>query len=171
MWRDFRFGARMLRKQPGFTVLSVLTLALGIGATAAVFSLIQRVLLSPPPYREPEKLVLVDSVRTDQELAQSPRGWAPLQTRHSEYELRRWLPAHWKRYRRRTSRSDCLFTCAANIPVWSRTYRPSDIDRSGYYVWLYCHVRLLGAGTARNHGRPSGGAALRMSLRLTPRIG
>jgi putative ABC transport system permease protein len=79
MWRDFRFGARMLRKQPGFTILSVLTLALGIGATAAVFSLIQGVLLSPPPYREPEKLILVDSARTDQVLAQSPRGWAPLQ--------------------------------------------------------------------------------------------
>jgi len=65
MLRDFRFGARMLRKQPGFTALAVFTLALGIGATAAVFSLIQGVLLSPPPYRNPEKLVLVDSARAD----------------------------------------------------------------------------------------------------------
>ena len=65
MLRDFRFGARMLRKQPGFTMLAVLTLALGIGATSAVFSLIEGVLLSPPPYREPNRLVLVDSTRTD----------------------------------------------------------------------------------------------------------
>ena len=79
MRRDFRFGARMLLKQPGFTILAVLTLALGIGATSAVFSLIEGVLLSPPPYREPNRLVLVDSARTDQEQTQSPRGWAPVQ--------------------------------------------------------------------------------------------
>ena len=79
MLRDFRFGARMLRKQPGFTDLAVLTLALGIGATSAVFSLIQGVLLSPPPYREPDKLVLVDSARTDRATPADARGWAPLQ--------------------------------------------------------------------------------------------
>jgi putative ABC transport system permease protein len=69
----------MLRKQPSFTILAVLTLALGIGATSAIFSLIEGVLLSPPPYREPNRLVLVDSTRTDQHLVQSPRGWAPVQ--------------------------------------------------------------------------------------------
>lgn len=79
MLRDFRFGIRMLLKQPGFTVLAVLTLALGIGATSAVFSLIEGVLLSPPPYRDPNRLVLVDSTRTDQQLTQNPRGWAPLE--------------------------------------------------------------------------------------------
>ena len=55
MLKDFRFGARMLLKQPVFTIVAVLTLALGIGATSAVFSLIEGVLLSPPPYREPEQ--------------------------------------------------------------------------------------------------------------------
>jgi putative ABC transport system permease protein len=78
MLRDFRFGVRMLLKQPGFTIVAALTLALGIGATSAVFSLIEGVLLSPPPYREPDRLVLVDSARTDKQLVQSPRGWAPL---------------------------------------------------------------------------------------------
>ena len=79
MLKDFRFGARMLLKQPAFTIVAVLMLALGIGATSAVFSLIEGVLLSPPPYREPNRLVLVDSARTDNRTMESPRGWAPLQ--------------------------------------------------------------------------------------------
>ena len=57
----------MLRKRPVVPTIAALTLALGIGATAAVFSLVQGVLLTPPPYREPERLVLVPSVRMDSE--------------------------------------------------------------------------------------------------------
>ena len=49
MLQELRFGVRMLLKQPGFSAIAVLTLALGIGATSAVFSLIQGVLLTPPP--------------------------------------------------------------------------------------------------------------------------
>ena len=54
MLRDLRqHAARLLLKQPGFTVIAVLTLAMGIGATAAVFSLIHGVLLTPPPIANP----------------------------------------------------------------------------------------------------------------------
>ena len=79
MLQDLRFGVRMLRKQPGFSLIAVLTLALGIGATSAVFSLIQGVLLTPPPYRQPRQLVLVPSVRTDGQKLAGPRGWPAAQ--------------------------------------------------------------------------------------------
>jgi len=56
LWQDFRYGMRGIRANPGFSFLAILTLALGIGAGTTMFSVIKNVLLSPFPYKDPERI-------------------------------------------------------------------------------------------------------------------
>jgi len=78
-WQDLRYGARMLVKNPGFTLVAIITLALGIGANTTIFSVINSLLLKPIPFPEPDRLALVwkSQVKdaSDRNITSAPNFW------------------------------------------------------------------------------------------------
>jgi predicted permease len=87
--QDLRYAARMLGKTPGFTVVAILTLALGIGANVAAFSVVRAVLLRPLPYAQPGQLVRVfDDLRASnvRDVGMSEPEWEDLQNRSGVFE-------------------------------------------------------------------------------------
>src|SRR5262245_40822134 len=93
LWQDLRFGARMLLKKPGFTLISVITLALGVGANTAIFSVVNAVLLRPLPYPEPgqlARLLAVDTARGAQDISASMPDYREWRNRNQSFA---WLAA------------------------------------------------------------------------------
>jgi putative ABC transport system permease protein len=89
LWQDLRYGARMLAKAPGFTLLAVITLALGIGANTAIFSVVDGVLLRPAPFAQPERLVFVwtkNQLQGFDHGAISPADFADLRDQRQVFE-------------------------------------------------------------------------------------
>src|SRR5215467_5491949 len=77
-FQDLRFGARMLRKNPGFAIASILILALGIGANTAIFTITSAVLLKALPYSDPQALVQLDELQKDKQSRCCTLNWSDL---------------------------------------------------------------------------------------------
>ena len=83
--QDVKYGVRQLGRRPSFSIVAVLTLALGIGVSAALFSVIDAALLRPLPYPHPEELVTLD-------VEERRAGGEPSQYAPSMTDIRTWSP-------------------------------------------------------------------------------
>ncbi len=98
MFQDVRFGARMLLKNPGFTLIAVFTLALGIGANTAIFSVVNAVLLRPLPYQNADELAMFyfTNARGEEEWFVSPAAYQDLKGQNSVFtDVAAWGKDTW----------------------------------------------------------------------------
>jgi predicted permease len=155
LWQDLRYGLRMLAKNPGFTAVAVLTLALGIGANTAIFSVVNAVLLKPLPYPESGRLVHV-LWAFQNSTAESVTG--------TEFEF-------WREHNR-------VFECAAAVGLFPDGANLRSGDHADYVKALtvsrdfFRTLRVqpfLGRGFSADEDRPNGPKAAILSYGLWQR--
>jgi len=143
LWQDVRYGARVLRKTPGFTMVAILSLALGIGATTAIFSVVYGVLVSPYPYARPGEIwaPLIRDVKRPQQSGFSmhqARDYVEIKKLPAFAETMATLPENRLLTGDRPPESFQSISVTANgfqflgvPPVLGRTILPSDLKPDG----------------------------------------
>ena len=136
--KDVRYAFRRLRKTPGFSAIVLLTLALGIGANSAIFSVVNTVLLRPFPYRDPERLVVVDHFYpslNNLEAGASAPGYRDLRDKAQIFDgvfvMTGWAPALTgtggePQRLQGTRASGLIFKTLGVAPVVGRPFTPED---------------------------------------------
>jgi predicted permease len=143
LWRDLRYGARTLLRTPGFSLTAILVMALGIGATTSLFTIVRSVLLRPLPFREPDKLVMLYErfrERPDSYNVVAPADFRDWRTQTHGFEdmgAWRWWAGHISTMQGEMPEvvygaggSWNLFSVLGVQPVFGRTFTP-DEDRFG----------------------------------------
>lgn len=137
LWQDMRFGARTLGKSPGFTAVAVLTLALGIGANSAIFSVVDAVLLRPLPFPESDRLTVIwqtDANRDIQRGTTSPPEFLEWREQNHSFELMSAWTAAFRSVRGQESPEQVwvsessaeLFRLLRVKPILGRDFRPDE---------------------------------------------
>jgi len=152
LWQDLRYGARMLVKNPGFTCVAILTLALGIGANTAIFSVVNAVLLQPLPYARADELVV---------MYKTPGGET------------RWPfspPAYLDMKRRSTTFTDVAALSnkgwAANLTEWGEPERLQGFQVSANLFLLLGVKAALGRTFMAEEDRPGANRVVALSHEL-----
>jgi putative ABC transport system permease protein len=151
-WQDVRFAVRMLRKSPGFTTIAVLTVALGIGANTAIFSVVDAVLLKPLPYRHPGQLVVVweaDALHANAHNVVSPPNFLDWRAQNHVFE-------------------DMAYLADSRVNL-TGTGRPEQLDVeyvSANFFDLLGTKRILGHAFTPINGRPGNDDVIVLSYGL-----
>jgi putative ABC transport system permease protein len=152
--QDVRFGLRSLCKNPGFTIAAIVTLALGIGSTTAVFGVVNGVLLRPLPFHEPDRLVMLEE------------KWLP---RFSRFEA---TPAHflaWKEQNQTLSNIAAFDDIAFNLTGDERPERLSGARVSGDLLSVLGVQPMLGRGFAQEEDKAGNNQVVILSHNLWQR--
>ncbi|HEY0321337.1 MAG TPA: ABC transporter permease [Pyrinomonadaceae bacterium] len=150
LWQDVRFGLRMMWKSPGFTIVALLALALGIGANTAIFSVVNTVLLRPLPYEQPERLVAVwekDTKEGKDENVVAPANFSDWREQNQVFEA---IAAYSPMSATLTGQNEPehvegaqispgLFSVLRVRPMQGRAFLPDDEQFSGGPVMIVSH--------------------------------